>query len=129
MNGRGTDLALDHHRYAPHANLWTNLDAGAGTRLFRSGGGAQLGWHCGAWETFWNIRSERPQTWPPSGQESKWGCDLMNLVGLTTRQPATLDPHGKWFEVVAPNRLVPANLYEAQLQRRLETAPKHQVRP
>ena len=119
MNGRGIDLALDHHRYAPHANLWTNLDAGIGTRLFRSGGGAKRGWHSGAWETFWNIRTQNPQAWPQSvGSERKWGCDLMTLVGLKTDSAAILDPDGRWFETIAPETLQPQNLYEAQLRRR-----------
>jgi hypothetical protein len=52
MNGRGVDLALDHHRNAPHANLYTNIDAGEGRRLFQSGGGAKLGWHGGPGRRF-----------------------------------------------------------------------------
>ena len=43
----------------------------------------------------------------------------MNLVGLTTDRPSTLDPDGRWFEAIPPVRLDPANLYEAQLRRRL----------
>lgn len=55
--GRGVDLSFDHHRYAPSENLFTDLDAGAGSRLWKCGGGAALGKHCGARGTFWNIRS------------------------------------------------------------------------
>lgn len=59
-DGRGEDLSLDHHKYAPYSNLFTNLDAGAGTQLWVCGGGAALGKNCAAWGTFWNIRAERP---------------------------------------------------------------------
>ena len=30
--GRGLDLCFDHHKYAPHANLFTDLDLGQGSR-------------------------------------------------------------------------------------------------
>jgi hypothetical protein len=120
MNGRAVDLALDHHRYAPHANLFTNLDAGEGRRLFQSGGGARLGWHCAAWETFWNIRAQQPQRWPGAGSREPWSCSLINLVGLSTQESSTLDRDGRWFEALSPDRLSPPNLYEAQLGRRLQ---------
>ena len=32
-SGRGIDLALDHHRYGPHSNLFTDIDVGAGSRM------------------------------------------------------------------------------------------------
>ena len=44
----------------------------------------------------------------------------MNLVGLTTQQRSILDLDGSWLEAIAPHRLVSANLYDAQLQRRLD---------
>jgi hypothetical protein len=119
-NGRAVDLSMDHHGYGVHANLWTDIDAGAGSRLFLSGGGSGLGWHSGAWETFWRIRTDRPQDWPRVQRRGeKWGCDLMNLVGLTAESPSTLDPGGRWFETIPPARLAPANLHEAQLDCRL----------
>jgi hypothetical protein len=64
MDGRGEDLTFDHHKYANHANLFTDIDAGVGTNIFMSGGGAKLGRHCGAWTTWWNIRTERPVRFP-----------------------------------------------------------------
>jgi len=113
--GRGTDLSLDHHRQAPNENLFTELDAGAGTRLWKCGGGAALGKHCGARGTFWNIRSARALAYPPAG----FGPPSMNIVGLETTQPAETDLGGKWFEVIPPLKLQPQNLHAAQLQRRL----------
>ena len=115
--GRGVDLALDHHCHGPHANLFTDIDLGEGSRMFQSGGGAALGRHSGAYETFWCVRARRSLSWPKG-----WGPDLMNLVGLASDQPSVTDPRGKWFEALDPDRLVPRNLYQAQLARRRTTA-------
>jgi hypothetical protein len=113
--GRGVDLSLDHHRRAPYENLFTDLDAGAGTRLWKCGGGAALGKHCGARGTFWGIRAARPLTYPPAA----FGPPSMNLVGLHTTQPAETNLTGKWFEVIPPAQLEPRDLHTAQLQHRL----------
>jgi len=113
MEGRGIDLCFDHHRRAPHANLFTDIDLGEGSRMFQSGGGADLGRHSASWETFWCIRARRGQRWP-----SGWGPDLMNLVALQPGQESMTDPAGRWFEAVEPARIRPQNLYRAQLRRR-----------
>lgn len=117
-NGRAINLSLDHHKRGCYANLFTNLDAGTGSELWRCGGGAKLGYHCAAWGTFWNIRADQPLGWP---RRDIWGPDLMNLVGLTTNDPSTLDPDGRWFEAIPPAALEPADLHAAQLQRRLHS--------
>lgn len=124
--GQGPDLCFDHHCYAPHANLFTDLDLGEGSRMFQSGGGAKLGRHSGAYETFWNIRARQPQIWPKG-----WGPDLMNLVGVASDGTGETQPAGRWFEAIPPNRLHPANLYSAQLARRIGTASAapHAPRP
>ena len=114
-SGKGVDLCFDHHKRFPHANLFTDIDIGAGTRMYRSGGGANLGRHTGAWSTFWNIRARQPQKWPPAA----YGPDLLNLIGVETKEPAQLSENGKWFEPIPPQQLQPANLYNAQLARRL----------
>lgn len=113
-DGRGEDLNFDHHKYANHANLFTNIDAGVGTNIFRSGGGANLGRHCGAWTTWWNIRTERPVSFPGG-----WATDMINIVGVLSDQEAVTDADGRWFEPIPPPRLRPANLHESQLRRRL----------
>ncbi|MFM7182541.1 MAG: glycosyl hydrolase family 28-related protein [Verrucomicrobiales bacterium] len=97
--GRGWDLAIDHHRRAPHDNVFTNLDAGEGSRLWRSGGGRALGRHCGARGTFWNIRSKREI---PSPKD--FGPDDLNLVGFVTGSNSGVHP---------------PDLYRAQLEKRL----------
>lgn len=117
-DGSGPDICFDHHCYACRANLFTNIDLGEGSRMFQSGGGAALGRHSGAWETFWCIRARRGQEWPAG-----WGPEMMNLVGVQTAQGSTTDPDGRWFEAIDPNALEPANLYQAQLQRRLGRKP------
>jgi hypothetical protein len=115
--GRGVDLALDHHRYAPYENLFTDLDAGAGKRLWKCGGGADLGNHCGARGTFWNIRAASPLSYPSAG----FGPPSMNLVALETAQPTETTPDGKWFEAIRPGGIQPQDLHAAQLRRRLGT--------
>lgn len=116
-NGRGEDLTFDHHKYANHANLFTDLDAGVGTHIFRSGGGAKLGRNCGAWTTWWNIRTERPVRFPAG-----WATDTINIVGVRATDPAVTAADGRWFEPIEPERLHPSDLYQAQLVRRLKTS-------
>lgn len=113
--GRGEDLCFDHHRRAPYENLFTDIDVGAGTHVWRCGGGAALGLHCGARGTFWNIRSRQPLAYPRAG----FGPASMNLVGLTTDAPNLTEPDGKWFEAIPPDILHPQDLHEAQRARRL----------
>lgn len=114
-NGRGVDLAFDHHRDANHANLFCNLDTGAGTQVWRCGGGADLGKHTGGYATFWNIRAQKPQSWP----RDMFGPPMMNLVAVQTNEPSELDENGRWFEAIVPERLQPQDLHAAQLARRL----------
>ena len=83
--------------------------------MFLSGGGAALGRHSAAHETFWCIRARRPQAWLAG-----WGPDLMNLVGVATDQPSVTEPEGKWFEAIEPDALYPRDLYQAQLDCRLD---------
>jgi len=119
-SGHGDDLSLDHHRYAPYENLFTDLDAGKGARLWKCGGGAALGKHCAMGGTFWNIRSENPLTYPPP----QFGPETMNLVALQTTQPTETQSNGKWFEAIPPQEILPRNLHRAQLTRRLRSGQK-----
>jgi hypothetical protein len=117
-NGRGEDLCFDHHKYANHANLFTNIDVGTGSNIFHSGGGDKLGRHCGAWTTWWNIRSENPISYPV-----EWAPEMINLVGLKGDDDSVTNPHGRWFEVIPPEQITPQDLYRAQLERRLSALP------
>ena len=118
--GQGVDLCLDHHERAPYDNLFTSLDAGAGTRLWHCGGGEALGKHCAGRGTFWNIRAATPQHYPPAS----FGPDSMNLVAVQPGQPSQTSAAGRWFEAIAPDALTPPDLHAAQLARRLGTAPR-----
>lgn len=113
-SGRAVNLSMDHHRWAPYENLYTDIDAGEGRRLFASSGGGNRGQHTAAGATFWDIRSRQPATWPKG-----FGPDALNLVGVTAREPSILKPDGRWLEVIPPDQLQPANLYAAMLRRRL----------
>jgi len=115
--GSGRDLALDHHKDSPYENLYTDIDCGRGTRVWRSGGGKGLGRPSAGWETFWNIRAARPIDPMPDG----WGPATMNFIGFATRQSSKLTGPGPWFEAIPPAALQPANLHAAQLARRLGT--------
>jgi hypothetical protein len=113
--GKGVDLSFDHHKATPYETLFTDIDAGAGSRLWFCGGGASLGRQCAARGTFWNIRARSPLRYPPAG----WGPASMNLVALDTDQPSSTDAAGKWFEAIPTARIAPADLHAAQLARRL----------
>ncbi|MEI7730339.1 MAG: glycosyl hydrolase family 28-related protein [Verrucomicrobiota bacterium] len=115
--GQGVDLCFDHHKRAPYENLFTDIDVGAGTRPWMCGGGADLGKHSGARETFWNLRAKKALVYPPS----VFGPPSMNLVGVQSDQPSVTDKAGKWHENIQPAQLQPKNLYEAQLARRRGT--------
>jgi hypothetical protein len=112
--GRGLDLAFDHHKATPYENLYTDIDAGKGSRLWASGGGQALGRQCGARGTFWNIRAKSPLSAPPNG----WGPTSMNLVALFTTQESDTATGGRWFEAIATDRIVPQDIHRAQLERR-----------
>jgi hypothetical protein len=114
-DGKGLDLCFDHHRRAPYENLFANLDAGKGSRLWRCGGGAGLGKHCASRGTFWNIQAERPLSYP----ESNFGPKTMNLVGLTADEASSTDPSGLWFETFENSKVQPGNIHKAQLEKRI----------
>ncbi|MEO8617609.1 MAG: glycosyl hydrolase family 28-related protein [Luteolibacter sp.] len=112
--GSGTDLCFDHHKRAPYDNVFTDIDLGAGTRMWKCGGGADLGRHCAAHGTFWNIRAAKGQKYPED-----FGPASMNLVALETKEKSVTEPNGRWFEAIPPASIEPANIYQAQLNRRL----------
>lgn len=115
-SGRGVDVNFDHHRRGPYENLFTDIDAGLGLRVWASGGGAALGRHAAARATFWNIRSERPIA--PPGRN--FAPAMINIVGVNSDAAPSTEANGLWFEPIDPERLRPQNLHEAQRQRRLE---------
>ena len=115
-NGRGIDLNMDHHREANYSTLFSNLDCGAGTRPFNSGGSANRGAHSGAYSTYWNIYARAPMLLPPAD----FG-PLLNFVGVELVD-AGKDPNSpyQWvIERTGPAGICPSELHEAMRTRRL----------
>jgi hypothetical protein len=114
-SGEAIDLNMDHHRWAPYENLFSDIDAGIGRRLFSSSGGGERGAHTAAGSTFWNIRTEQPVGWPKN-----LGIEAINIVGIKSRDPHVTDPDGRWLEPLEPGNVDPPELYRAMLQKRLK---------
>jgi hypothetical protein len=113
-SGRALNLCMDHHRWAPYENLFTDIDAGDGRRLFASSGGGKSGMHTAAGATFWNIRAAHPVPRPRD-----FGPRQINLVGVPVRDEPVMNLDDRWLEPLLPGRFQPANLYEAMLKKRL----------
>lgn len=118
--GRASNLNMDHHRWAPYENLFSDLDGGSGKRLWASSGGGHRGGHTAAGETFWNIRTAQPVSWPRNF------IDAVNVIGLDVRgkdgkPPVLRSPDGKWLEATPPGQIVPADLHQAMLRKRFTT--------
>ena len=109
MDGKGVDLSIDHHKKAPFANLFTNIDLGDGGRFLFSGGGAKIGRHSGAWQTFWNIRAEKPVY-----INKDFGPTAMNFVGVKASNEKELLTKG--FKIIS-TPVKPLNLYRSQQER------------
>ena len=114
-NGKGINISLDHHKKGPFENLFCNIDAGEGIELWRCGGGSGLGKHCGARGTFWCIETEGRISRPPT----RFGPDSINIVGIRIDGSSSKIRTGKWIEIIRPEKLHPADLHAAQLERRL----------
>lgn len=110
--GRGRDLSLDHHRWAPYQNLFTALDAGEGSRLWMSGGTQGRGKHTGGGATFWNIKTKRTIALP----DADFGGPGLIFAGLKTNAKAA-DVRPGWRLDPAP-RVEPENLHAEQLRQR-----------
>ena len=115
-SGKGPDICIDHHNHDQRNNLFTDIDAGLGSRIYVSGGNSTPR-GISTNETYWNIRAERNMEY----------CDQFNTnakhstnnvqVGIKTNRPSVPgDTDGNWFETIEPVQLFPANLYLAQLQ-------------
>jgi hypothetical protein len=113
-NGRGVDLNMDHHREANYASLFSQLDVGAGTGPFDSGGSGNRGPHAGAHNTYWNIRASAPLQLPAAD----FG-PLLNFIGVGL-EAKKVDSRYQWFiEQIEPGRLCPMDLHEAMRKRQV----------
>jgi len=115
-NGKGTDLCIDHHNHDQRNNLFTNLDAGVGSRIYFSGGNSVPRGICFN-ETFWNIRAINTMPYCDDKDDAK-GRSLNNVcVGIFTNLPSQFDnKDGNWFETIDPVILYPKDLYTAQVK-------------
>ncbi len=113
-DGRGVDLAMDHHREANYSNLFSNLDCGRGTRPFASGGSRNRGAHAGAYTTYWNIRAQSPMKFPPGD----FG-PLLNFIGFDANSRDANSAYRWTFEAIDPAHLCPQELAAAMRARRL----------
>ncbi|MEI8288111.1 MAG: glycosyl hydrolase family 28-related protein [Verrucomicrobiota bacterium] len=112
--GKAINLSIDHHRWAPYENLFTDIDGGLGNRLFQSSGGGNRGMHTAAGATFWNIRA---QTSVPRPKDL--GPKAINFIGAPIRDSQITDDNGEWQENFLPGQLQPVDLHAAMLARRL----------
>lgn len=112
-SAQGVQLILDHHRAAPYATLWTDINVGRSTRWRESSGLESYGGaNAAAFTTFWNIRSDIDIGLPGSttGDQRSFG-GWVNIVGMRTRANAT-DQQCNWYGE-NPNRLYPTDLHAA----------------
>lgn len=121
-NGSGLDINFDHHRQVPYENLFVEIDVGEGSRLFFGTGNSSEGPSIGAYNTYWNIRSEQKQGYPDNHPSYSFclGAGMLNLVGLNSDRPSLYGPR-RWMETMPPATLYPANIFEAQRQKRLNS--------
>lgn len=111
--GKGVDLNLDLHREFNYGSLFSDLDMGAGTRPFASGGAQVRGPHSGAFTTYWNLRSTNPFS-APSGDYG----DKINFVGVPLKETPE-SPLSDWLLEQIGEQVEPVDLHTAMRKRRL----------
>ena len=110
-NGSGVAINFDHHRNAPYENLFTNLDVGDGRRLWRSSGRRDRGPHSAVRKTAWNLRHDKDEL----SEAPHW--PQINIIGVRGYKAEKTDG-GRWIEPLQDG-MVPSDLYDAQLRKRL----------
>ena len=111
--GRGSNITLDHHRAAPYANLFTQIDLGEATRAWKTGGRSDRGYKTAAYSTFWNMTATKAIEWPADD----FG-PLIVFMGLTMEgeHNSVLD----WvFDDISAQDIYPPNLWLSQREKRL----------
>jgi hypothetical protein len=110
-SGKGVNINLDHHRYVPYENLFTDIDVGIGNQLWvgsrdQDSGNADGGPPAAARATIWNLRASNAMASLPAWPQ-------LNVIGMT-RYP-TQKSGDTWVEQLDPQAISPANLHVAQL--------------
>lgn len=103
----GPDVALDHHQTNVFGNLWTEINVGKGDRIWQNNShGSTMD------EVYWNIRAAKPVRYP----EAK----LKNIVvGVSGTEAEVHNTNAPWVEVIRPEDITPANIFKAQLEKRI----------
>lgn len=130
-NGVHLGGTIDWHRNAPFGNLVSNvsfgdfaLNTGTSGCYQSSGASAGMGVHAAAWNTYWNVTFSGGRIgWP--GEAAPYGGGhwhqfaYANIVPCRTYQPGTSLAH--WFikTDTTSGSLLPSDLHESQLARRL----------
>lgn len=81
----GVDINIDNHKGGVHNNLFTNINTGAGTRPWQSGGDAGRGADSGSNSTWWNVYSPSRLLGLPMANKTMVDCSvgpLLNWIGL-----------------------------------------------
>ncbi|MBN8523774.1 MAG: hypothetical protein J0M02_00220 [Planctomycetes bacterium] len=110
--GSGVSINCDHHRNGPYENLFTDIDVGDASRLYRSSGSANRGPHSGARTTFWGLRGRGAfQALPVTDH-----FPLLNVVGFGGYADQTESANGPWVEGGSAG-VRPVNLWIAQVRK------------
>ena len=112
--GKGVDLALDFHCWAPIANVLTDLDCGLGKRVWSSGGGSMRGRHAGRGNIWWNLRAARDPGLPPKD----FACEGQVFAGVTGK---TGNARAGW--TVLPSKDLPASDLHEWMRKHPEWRP------
>lgn len=114
--GKGVAIDFDHHCNAPYENLFTEIQVGNPRRIWHCGGRADRGPQSAARTTFWNLQFN-----PTAKLPGIPAWPQLNLIGF----PGELSPlthKDQWIEP-CPGGVTPPNLFQAQLQLRLQLPP------
>jgi hypothetical protein len=111
---------FDHHAGAPYENLFTEIVLSTtATDLLKSGGNRVDEPNSGMHTTLWNV-STLAGGFPPRFRAEKF--PRINMIGLDY-MPTSKTSDQEWIERWLGPLTHPANLYQAQLQHRLENMP------
>ena len=101
-NGAGVNIVFDHHGREHPPNLFSNINVGKGSRVFKSSGKSGLKIH--DYGTYWNIRKSDGSPAIGSGP----GYGRINVIGSAAKNSTK---NGKWIESLNPADILPQDLH------------------
>ncbi|HKL20268.1 MAG TPA: glycosyl hydrolase family 28-related protein, partial [Tichowtungia sp.] len=105
---KGTDMALHNHGQGANHNLYTEIYAGTGTRIFGALTDTQRVHH----ETYWNIDADNL-----IDPASFTNCTGSNVFVGVHADYATEIRDDFYYESIDPDVLTPSNIYLAQMEK------------